>query len=412
MNLGATDADLPLQQSWYEFCEDLKRCGDNLFHDKILATPDERAEAFRYLSQSIALSFLFHVENQTPDHPYLLTYFTPDRKQAGDNADAVIRGAFIDGSQTYRITGTRGSATWLAFTVLRPTRPEEPRHPMGSPYNYVLDAPPLLLPDLEVGDDGRFTVVLSPDPHEGNWIRTTPESRHVRVREFFGDWYREVPAQVRIERVGESVDPPPLLTPQRWAAQLREVSAFLGASSSFWPEIPASEPPNQMIGRPNMGMSPGETWDGKVDANPGGVNASCHWRLQPDEALVVEWTPTPAYHWLIELDNVWLATVDYRWRLSNLNAKQAVYEPDGSVRMVLSHVDPAIPNWLDVSGWSEGWVNMRMLLANEVPEFRCRVVTIADLPSALPADARRIDAAERREQLRQRRDGVYRRFGM
>ena len=104
--------------------------------------------------------------------------------------------------------------------------------------------------------------------------------------------------------------------------------------------------------------------------------------------------------------------VDYRWRMANLNAKQAAYEPDGSVRMVLSHVDPGVPNWLDLSGWSEGFVNMRMLLSTEVPEFRTRLVKIADLAALLPADAVRTDDEGRRRQLRQRQAGVYARFGV
>jgi hypothetical protein len=407
-----TDADDALRRAWHGFCDELKQSGDELFHEKVSGSRDERAEAFRYLAQSVALGFLFHVENQMPRHPYLLQYFTPDRKQAGDNADSLILGAFIDGSETYRISGERGSATWFAVTALRPTRDGEPRHPMGAPYNLVLDARPLLLPDLEVADDGTVEIILGPDEHDGNWIRTTPETAHVRIRQFFGDWTNERPARLQIERVGEPAAPPPLLTPETWVEHLQDVTSFVRASATFWPELVTADATNVMTPRPNIGMGPGESWSGKVDANPGGVNASCHWRLAQGEALVVEWTPTPAYFWIVELDNVWAATMDYRWRLSNLNATQAVYEDDGSVRMVLSHEDPGVPNWLDLSGWSEGMVNMRMLLCTEVPEFRSRVAPVGELSASLPSDAKRIDGDGRREQLRRRREGVLARFGM
>jgi hypothetical protein len=398
-----------LRETWHQFCDDLKRCGDQLFHDKVLATRNERAEAFRYLAQALALGFEFHVENQMPDHPYLMPYFTPARKQAGDNADALILGAFIDGRNTYRVVGNRGSATWIAFTALRPTRPDEPRHPMGAPYNYVLDAAPLLLPDLEVNWDGSFEVILSPDPHPGNWIPTSPDVAHLRIRQFFGRWEQQEPASIRIERVGGS-GAPPLLTPERWIDSLREVSSFLEASTSFWPHFADGMPLNQVGVRPAVGMAPGQSWSGKVDANPGGINAGCKWRVAHDEALVVEWTPTPARFWLVELDNVWAATVDYRWRLSNLNAEQAAYEEDGSVRMILSHVDPGVPNWLDLSGWSEGALNIRMLLCTEAPTFATRLVKVPDLGSSLPVGARRLDEAGRREQLRLRKIGVDKRF--
>jgi hypothetical protein len=161
--------------------------------------------------------------------------------------------------------------------------------------------------------------------------------------------------------------------------------------------------------------SPGYTAEGgsligKLDANPGGVNGRCHWQLSPDDALVIEFTPTPAFFWSFELDNLWCATMDYRWRLSGLNSEQAVAEDDGSIRVVLSHRDPGVPNWLDASGWSEGSINYRGLLSQAAPEFRSRLVKVSSLPASLPKGARTVTPEERHQQLRRQRAGVARRY--
>jgi hypothetical protein len=76
----------------------------------------------------------------------------------------------------------------------------------------------------------------------------------------------------------------------------------------------------------------------------------------------------------------------------------------------VSHVDPGIPNWLDVGGHRVGMVNQRWVEAQEHPVPTTRLVKVAELPKLLPANARRISAEERREQLRRRKIGVDRRF--
>jgi hypothetical protein len=87
-----------------------------------------------------------------------------------------------------------------------------------------------------------------------------------------------------------------------------------------------------------------------------------------------------------------------------------VVEEDGSVRIVVVHRDPGVPNWLDASGWSEGSTNYRGVLSQAAPDFRSRVVKVSELPEELPGGARTITAEARVEQLRRRRAGVAKRF--
>ena len=411
MAFGDSEHDDALKAAWDRYCDDLRRAGDLVFKDGAPSSGPERAEGFRFLSQAIRLGLEFFVENDMPEFPYLMRYFGPTRKQVGDNADANYLGAFIDGANTYRIVGNRGTADWLVFTVLREPSPDSFMYEIGAPYNMVLDAEPLLGTELDVDWDGSFVVTLSPDSHPGNWIRTTPATRAVRIRQFFGEWESAVPMRVRIERVGGE-GAPPLFSPERWVSAIGEAGRFAVTSTGFsgGGQTPVDPPPvNVMVAQPLLGTG-GESAIGKPDANQRGVGALCRWALTPDEALIVEFVPQPARFWLFELDNPWASTMDYRWRLSSVNGTQAVAEDDGSIRVVIAHRDPGVPNWLDASGWSRGAVFYRGLLSERVPEFRCRVVPVDGLASGLPAGARRIDAAGRRDQLRRRATGVLRRF--
>src|SRR4051812_27505022 len=85
---GTHDVDESLLTAWLAFCEQLAQAGRHCFQDVARGTPNERAEAFRYLGQSINLGWEFFVENADLEHPYLMRYFWPQRKQAGDNANA------------------------------------------------------------------------------------------------------------------------------------------------------------------------------------------------------------------------------------------------------------------------------------------------------------------------------------
>src|SRR5262249_28168941 len=147
-----------------------------------------------------------------------------------------ILGAWIDGDHTYRIVGNRGTVKWVVFSVLREPEPGDDLFgisQMGPPYNLVRDAEPLLGPDLEVEWDGSFTVILSPEAHPGNWIKTTPKSRHLRIREFHGRWDQEESMRLRIERVGAS-GAPPLLTPEAFVERLARAGAFVRRSTEYW----------------------------------------------------------------------------------------------------------------------------------------------------------------------------------
>ena len=147
-----------------------------------------------------------------------------------------------------------------------------------------------------------------------------------------------------------------------------------------------------------------------MGAAPGGVIYHMYWMVQPDEALLIEFMPPACDYWELELNDYWMTSPDYRYHMAGVNCIQSPLEDDGSAIVVVSHEDPGVPNWLATGGHSEGHIGLRWMQCDEAPIPEPRLVKLADLPSALPAGAKRIDAGGRMAQQRQRRAGVDRRF--
>ena len=89
-------------------------------------------------------------------------------------------------------------------------------------------------------------------------------------------------------------------------------------------------------------------------------------------------------------------------RTTSLNQTQMHVGADGRFHVVVAHHDPGVANWLDTEGRVQGLVNFRYFWGT-----RCsagRVVPVDDIRSVLPDDPRQVDAAQRSDELRARRD--------
>src|SRR5687768_3356744 len=117
MAFGDTEDDAALRQAWGTFCDELKAAGELVFKDTSPANALQRADGFRYLVQNLGQAFDLALETKDPRYPAIHPFCAPNRKLGGDNADFVYLQAWIDGSSVYKITGNRGTARFLNFTV-------------------------------------------------------------------------------------------------------------------------------------------------------------------------------------------------------------------------------------------------------------------------------------------------------
>lgn len=385
-----------LRQAWIDFCEELKRAVDIPFGPSVPPHVQDRTAGYEVLARNISLALNFQHDYADPRHPELIHYFDPVRKQGGDNTDAVYVGATINGTDTYRISGDRGSARYFAVTSV-----EKGQTPWGGKVAQTLFAS-----DLEVDPDGRFELVCSPQPHSGNWLRTTPDTFRVTFRQFFADWENERPMKARIDRLTGDDSPPTPATPETLARQLLASARWVNESIEFWVYMI-----NMWKAIPNTFRSYKQLADRAIDATPGGEPMIAYWSLAPDEALIVRVRPPRCQYWAVEFGNFWWTSMDYRYRMSNTNCHYARLEDDGELIVVIAREDPGLPNWLDTSGFAEGYVCYRWMLADSAPAPQAMQVKAARLFDHLPASVKRIDAAGRREQLAARRRGVINRFG-
>ena len=393
-----TGTDIALAQAWARFCDELKAAGEVAFRNTAARNAVDRATAVRLLSRNIGLSLAFEMESKDPEHPELMHYFDPIRKQGGDNTDAYYSGATVNGTDTYRIHGNRGTARYFAITLVE-------RGP--SPYGGAV-AQTLFGWDMQVEEDGSFELMLGPERpagYAGNWMKTTPETFRVTFREFFADWENERPMKAIIDRLTGSGEPPQV-TPEKVMKGLADSARWLRHSLTYWGDMI-----DLWKARPNEFLAYGELEKNSIDFTPGGTPFITYWQLPEDEALIVRVRPPQARYWAVEFGNYWWETMDYRYRLSNTNMHYAHLEDDGELIIVVSHQDPGLPNWLDPSGHSEGYVTFRWIGADHYPRPEATQVKLAELPEHLPKGIKRITPAGRREQLAARRRGVINRFG-
>lgn len=264
--------------------------------------------------------------------------------------------------------------------------------------------------DLQVGDDGRYRITIDDQTAQGrrNHIQIRDDARFLLIRNTLGDWAKELPDTLSIERVaGPAAGPEP--TDDALAAQ---VVARLRATVRR--SVAELQPP--ILNRPaNSIPQPGAVAD-----KPGFLvtqrNALGHFRINADEAIVATFNPGGARYATFPVTSIWGITPDPRRHQNSLNAAQAVANGDGTITVVLSNRDPGIGNWIDAGGLREGIVMLRWQRlapadpASGGPAVDARLVRLADLPAILPKSTKTVTPAERKARQTERARTFERRF--
>jgi hypothetical protein len=384
--------------SWADQMKALERVGDNL-----IATwrPDGATEAERQDMYKLALSIL--------SCGYLCRVYTDARRpafmplwnfafnQGGPDPDYVYSTTEIDPVGVYRISGYRGTTRFVeitqqSFDMMNP-------HDMGAggpvPATHDLD-------DLELGDDGRFSVVLSaerPAGHRGDWWQLDARTRRLLMRKCSCDWNRDIDARVAINRLDDGGAD---MTPDEIARRFSDMAAWVEGMIGFDMQL-------VRYYREHHGVN---TFlrSTKVDSM-GGLPKQAYYdgihEIDDDEALILETElPEECRYWQALVADDRFCTVDWVNRQSSLNDSQAHIDSDGKFRAVISRQDPGVPNWLDKADYPWGVIQMRWNRASEYPDPTIKKVPVADVRQHLPADTPVITPAERQEQLRTRREGA------
>ncbi len=409
MALGDHPGDEALHTAWQQFCRQLEAAGERVFKDYNPATPDHRADAFRFLTQNLGQAFDLALETKDPRYPALHPFCTPTRKLGSDAADFLYLQAWIDGDSVYRIAGNRGTARFLNFTV-QGQRPEfQPGTQIPSLHDPFGDIPEanLFAHQLECDADGNFELFIGGPKRGPNWLPTTANTRKLFLRQGFDRW-DELPADMSIERV-DMDSPRPLPSADDMIAAMAWAGKFVLAVMDDWPDHPYQYSP--FVDPINVNAFPPDPAGGvgQDDQKRGRAVASLCWQLADDEALIIEFDAHDGF-WMVSNMGVFFNSLDYQYRPVSYTPARTKIDSDGKVRLILSHQDLGYHNWLDTQGFERGNVCYRNLLSPNSTEFNTRLVKVSELASALPADSVKVSAQQRAMLLKQRFNSIRRRY--
>jgi hypothetical protein len=352
-------------QMWSDFCAALARAGAQILRPDAPADPLTRAEGFRYLTRLTRGALESCVEYADPEAPGFYSLSHETLKIGADNPDNLYLNAALDGRLTYRIAGTRGSVHYLAFS----TKAGGFGSTGGLAPTGFLDSR-----TLAIGGDGRFELIVSATPHDGNWLPMTPETSMLIVRQTFLDRSQERRAELTIARHPTPTPPRPL-DPATLATRLANAARFVeGTARVFadWARDFAAQP--NALPRQDQARYLAAGGDPSIHYFHG------YYRLAADEALMVH-VPRipPCESWNLQINNHWMESIDYRYHRAHVNKHTAVYDRDGGCSIVIAGHDPGRPNWLDTAGHAEGTMCFRWIGADAIVDPDVRVVPLASL---------------------------------
>lgn len=410
MAFGAGPNDAALREAWQLFCSRLQDAGERAFKDYNPAAPLHRADAFRFLTQNLGQAFDLALETKNTKYPALHAFCGPNRKLGGDAADFVYLQAWIDGESVYRISGNKGTARFLNFTVQGQRPDKQPGTEWPSLHEPFGDIPEANLfgHQLQTAWDGSFELYLGGPRREGNWLPTTQGTRKLFLRQGFDRW-DELPAQLRIERI-DMTEPRPLPTPDTMVQAMDWAGRFVTGLMNDWPDHPYHY--GNAVDPVNVNRFPQEPGgDLAADKKRGRAVANMCWQLAADEALILEFEAHDGF-WMVSMMGVFFNSMDYLYRPVSYTPSRTKVDSDGKVRLILSHDDPGYHNWLDTQGFERGNLTYRNLLSEASTTFNTRVVKRSALAHELPAQTVRVTPEQRVAQLHARFDSIRRRYGL
>jgi hypothetical protein len=325
----------------------------------------DRLEGYDYLSGRIRMALQTAFDYDV-EHPLLINPTHQFARQGLDNPDAIYFHAYLKEGVEYVLRGRRGTTADLSFQV------------MTGGYNAGA-APETLLAfddrELELDEDGNFEYRFVAGPGAKTMI----------IREVFNDWDNESRGTLWLERP-DTMGKPKELSHDTLQKKYEVAARSLVASVHTWFAFPHffqyKEPANTLT---------------VPQSTPGGLSSQFssigHYELADDEAMIVA-VPRcdDCTYQAIQVGSDWYASTEYETHQTSLTKAQAVTDPDGIMRFVVSSKAPydgqPVANWLETTHHPTGAMMLRwqQLSRDLTPEDGpvVEVVRLADVPSRLP----------------------------
>jgi hypothetical protein len=317
----------------------------------------ELLEGLRLIARVSSLCAQMSVEADV-ERPSFFDMCSENRMIGGPNPDGNYYLAMIRGDRSYQITGSRGTSAYLGLQILAGTG-LTPRRMAG----YVSDV------DLTL-HAGEFALVLSAnEPSDlagAQWVQIPEDASSVVVREYIGDRAREELATLRIEALDPG--PPASLTDGELADQFTAMAWSLMKLATLHRTIKP-----ELLDAPNTLLTAEAANLGAADTTPDNLYMIGTYRLEPNEALVLNIAPPDTRYWNVTLESIWHECLEPRARHSSVTNRGVAPDADGRVRIAVSATDFGVGHWLDTGGRHRGFVVLRWLDNPSPPDVKVAV---------------------------------------
>lgn len=352
--------------TWEQFCDALKEAGKIIQSEKAPKDAFNQAEGYRYLTRLLRGGLESFLEFRDPLFPQLRCGAHETIKLGADNPDNRYESAPINSKYDYRITGTRGSVNYLGISSII--------------NKYAVDGTMQVTGHIDhrqmtLGPEGELEIIVSREEKPGNWLPMEAGSNSITVRQTFQDRINEKQAELKIERIGAADERPEPFSAEKLERGLQGAVMFVQGSAkmfeawaeSFLPTVNELPPADQAYCQ-------------AIGGDPNIFYFHSAWELAEDEVFIIEAPDIPECQtWNFQLDNWWMESLDYRHHTIHVNKHTAHYEPDGSVKVVVSHTDPGVPNWIETAGHRMGTMCWRWIGAERHPTLNYRVAKLSEL---------------------------------
>ncbi len=357
--------------------------------------PDGLLDSFDSAMDGWVTNYLFKATAIDPAAPRIVRNFMPGyRWQGGDVPDARMGGDNPD--NCYRLAGIAPGGRYRVSGRILDARPAHASFTLVENWGTSVTAQTLELPGIVVDEDGSFTISIDGEPADGrsNHLTSTPRTKFLFIRDSMMDWGRETPLDLSIERLDDAA---PLDLEQRLDEALRRMREDVPLYYWFF-RLSAGKPVNTMVQPIRV-------------AGYGGLVTQAsslgHFHLEDDQAAIVRFDPAGACYNSFQMAMWWYRSIDAHRIQSGLTGAQAEHDADGTISLVVSARDPGIANWVDTGGLRDllpmiRWQGIPTTQVREGPRHWLDIVPFAEIDRHIPADATRIDAAERAARIARR----------
>lgn len=380
-----------------------------LFAKSPLAQDESARSTIDRASEALAFQAALYAANFDTARPFILWSTNAGHQLNGvdvpstgyglDSPDNIYRHATLDGASRYVIRGTRhgkgpAQQTYVIYRSIpgMSATMDEAGH--------MIEIAGIKSEVIEADADGNFTITIDADPANGrpNHLQVERDlpSLHLMIRDSLADWDSELPIELTIERTGGGEPAPPRSDAEMASHAAQIIRAYMPYWLNWFETYVHAKPLNEVV-------TPWKRITGW------GMTQQGRFALKEGEAWVLTLDPLGARFFDFQISDPWSKAVEYVERTGSFNGAQAEANPDGTITLVASPVDPGVHNWLDTSGLLSGSFQVRWqglpesVASGEDAVRKVEVVRLEELAEHIPPTMRRLDASGRAAQLAARK---------